>query len=519
VSLVQLTPGGYEQVEISVPNLQYLYPANALTLASTSLVSTATTYTGRLSAGNTNYKGADPAGTTVAYIVTNPAFTLSSPATTTTFNYADLGVINAVVNGAASDSFDLLASFNESNRAGTQTYTPATSGGGLVTVTSVTWYNSFPAWQKGNARLNVSAGALRIGYNSLLMQHASMISQPNQSSNTVDIFYDQGVGTPAVTTPTVAEVTPVFGYLSGVKYYTTNSTFNASAVATNCFNNTYHQTSPITYASGASGALGTGNIDWNDASVTGLSSPPVISETMTITNKVITVPSSRRDLNARLTMTPRKPWSTGTTQTSASANRLVDSMPVSSTAKYEYFDDEYYRLPASAYDSIPGAITGQWTSSTALTNGQAQEVNGSLIYPTVNYSTYLPTQAVDYSAFSGNQVYYRAIYSLNNPNSNGVLELGNLVNADVSAVGSGNVNVEIKLPTQTGWIDLGKPYDSGTFTGIDGDGGRVSQTGSSWTWTVGTFSTAYSGWMYIVRITIRVNTKSLTQIRELGAGW
>jgi hypothetical protein len=94
--------------------------------------------------------------------------------------------------------------------------------------------------------------------------------------------------------------------------------------------------------------------------------------------------------------------------------------------------------------------------------------------------------------------------------------LANLTNTDVSAVGSGNVNVEIKLPTQTGWLDLGTDYVQATFTGADGDGCKTAQSGDDWSWTAGSFSTADSGNMVIVRITIRVNSENLTQVRERG---
>ena len=78
------------------------------------------------------------------------------------------------------------------------------------------------------------------------------------------------------------------------------------------------------------------------------------------------------------------------------------------------------------------------------------------------------------------------------------------------------MNVTATLPTQTGWLDLGTAFDSGTFTGADGDGCRTAQSGDDWSWSAGTFSTANSGDMIIVRVTFRNSTDSITQIRELG---
>jgi hypothetical protein len=243
---------------------------------------------------------------------------------------------------------------------------------------------------------------------------------------------------------------------------------------------------------------------------------------MTVTNKVITVAASQRTTNGRVRATPADPYGSYSAVDSASANRLTDGYSTTSTALYEYFDDENRRL-ASDFDftSTSDTLTGDWTSSTGLSNGNAQVYNGSLYYPTVNFSSgYLPTGSPDYSAFSGNQQYWRGIAEgSSTPHSSGSLELGGLVNADVGAVGAGAVNVEIKLPGQTGWLDLGKDYVQATFTGADGDGCRTGQSGDDWAWTCGTFSTADSGNRYYIRVTFRNSTKSITQIRELGSGW
>ena len=496
---------------------KYLAPADASSMnAQTMTLSGISPFSALLSAGNVNYKGGNGAGSTVSYVIQNiSSFTVLSPNQSTTFNTADGGALKANLNGSEVDSFNLAGSFNESNRSASQTYPPASGGAGYVTVTSVSWYNSFPKWQKGNARINIVAANLRQGYNYATLVHDGIAS--TQTTNTVDLFYDQGITNPSITTPAVAEGTPAYRYLSGVKYYNSGSTFNLSSVASNVFNNTYHPTSPVTWTWITAG-FGSGTIDFSDGSVSGVSNPPATSETMTITSKSITVSAgNNRDLNARLSMTARKAWGSNSTATSASDNRLMDAYGTTSDAKNEYFDDENRRLQSGSYDSVPSPITGQWTSSTALTNGQAQVVGGALQYPVTNYSSgYLPSQSVTYAAFSGNQVYYRAMYDAGNPHSSGTYDFGSLTNSDIGAVGSGNVNVEIKLPTQTGWLDLGKPFDSGTFTGVDGDGCNTAQSGSTWSWTAGTFTTANAGYMAIVRVTLRNGTKTISQLRETG---
>ena len=68
---------------------------------------------------------------------------------------------------------------------------------------------------------------------------------------------------------------------------------------------------------------------------------------------------------------------------------------------------------------------------------------------------------------------------------------------------------------------MGALFNVGTFTGSDGDGCATSynQSGSTLqiNWSSGTNSTSGSGYMYIVRITLKNSSKEITSIIE--AGW
>ena len=495
--------------------LKYLAPDDASSLDSTSLViSNTTLYSARLSDGNINYKSGAGVGSTIAYVLTDANFNFTNATSPATFNKADEGTLKLYINGVLKDSFDLASDFDESYRSSTQVYTPKNSPLNYITITSVGYYNTFPLWQRGMTTLNIAQADLRQGWNYIKLVHDEL--SVSQETTEYDVFYDQGVNAATVTTPIITENMPVFRWLSGVKFYYRGSTFNLSGTASNIFDNTFYPTAPYSYTT-TSSTMGSGSVDWDDATVSGISNPPAITDaTMTITNKVLTVPSSNvRSTNARVTVTSRKAWSTSSSSSSASANRLIDAYDTNSNGLNELFNDENRRLTSGSYDTIPGSITGVWNSETVLSNGNLQVYNGSLIYPITNYSSgYLPTQSANYSAFSGNQVYYRAFYKASTPKSSGVYEILGIVAGDVAQVGSGNINVEIKLPTQTGWLDLGKAYDSGTFTGIDSDGCKTAQSVNSWSWTCGSFSTADSGYMVIVRVTFRVNTVSITSLKE-----
>jgi hypothetical protein len=496
--------------------LLYLAPEAPESLDSKDLsVSGTTFYTGKLSQGNINY-GPNSPGDTIDYIFYDATFSVDSPDQTDTFGQADDGILEYYLNGSLSDSIDLSANFQEADREGAQSSTPWTGANNDLSVTSVESFNSFPLWQKGEATVSVVPGDFQQGYNSIYLKRTGLST--DQTSNTLNLFYDNDSGAdPSVSTPTISEASLTGKYLSGVNYYYRGSTFNLGVVGSNLFNNVYHASGPL-YFTSSSSVLNAGAILETDSSVSGVSVPPAIGETMTVTNKILTATSiNARSMDAQVTVLPRDPYDSYSSAQSISQGIMIDCYNQTSNDLNEYFDDEIYRLNAGNYDSIPGLITGQWSSSTVLSNGQAQLYDGNLVYPQLDFSSNLPSGNPNYSTgFSGDQVYYRAFYDNGSPHSSGTLEFGNLTSSDISPVGTGNVNVEIKLPTQTGWLDLGSPFSSGTFTGSDGDGCRVTVSGDDWNWTCGTFSTANSGWMIVVKVTIRNSSESISQIRELG---
>jgi len=511
--------------------LSYLAPDDATSFDGQALVASGVSfYSGCLSAGNTNYKGGQPAGTcSVSTIATDATFTLATPASPS-FNKADENTLAWYLNGALDDSFNLGTAFSEGERAGSQTYPSGCScptatccgAAGNIEVDSVGWYNSFPKWQRGSAHTIIVPGDLRQGYNYFYMAHSG------QTTATTDYFYDTDAGAdPACATPTVTNNTPAYNYLSGLSFYKNTSTWNLSGSCTDLFDNVY-TTSPVLTA--ATVTITPTSIAETDGSVSGVSTPPAIGETMTITNKVVTASTtSQRTTNLRFSTRPRDPYGSYTLVQSATGSRLYDSYGTTSTTTSDLFDDENRRLPcpnpgdetgctpaSSDFDTCPVTLTGQWTSTATMGNANAQVYQGALYYPTVNFTTYDPA-GPNYSGFTGNQVYYRTMYDSGIAHSSGTLRLLSLVGADVGTVGAGAVNVELKLcDGETGWLDLGCPYDSGSFTGADGDCIRTAQSSSDWSWSVGTKSTVNSDYLYLLRITFRDSTRSIASAAEVG---
>jgi hypothetical protein len=517
--------------------LNDLAPATPLTLAGASLtMAGVSTFNGNASAGAGQFfksaAGEDIDATyTGGKIVLSDNFTLTNPTSGATesggddtFSDGESGTLSARITKSGSEAED--GSINLA------TATPPETDAALTLNAQNANYNSFALWVRGDATIDVDATApLGQGYNKIVMRHAF---GGNRDSADYEVFNDTSATVVTVTTATqLAENTKVSIWLSGVEFYADNSTFDVSFQTANNFKNTY-QSDAFGY-SGIS-AIPSGTVSLTHAAWNGtVSNPPDISDVPVLGGAsdftVTASTNNTTNVNARLTMTFRKPGRSNVTSQSqglgGSGNLLIHtySGTGNSTALLDSFNDENRRLPdndgsayPNNYDSIPGAITGQWTTTADLVNGEAQVYNGSLWFPTINFSSgfHPSTGQPDYSAFSGDQVYLRAIFdSGGTPHSSGTLEFTGLTGADVGAKGAGNINVEIKLPTQTGWLDLGTDFDSGTFTGADGDGCRTAQSGNDWSWTASTFSTADSGDMIIVRISFRNSTDSISELEEL----
>lgn len=489
-------------------------------LTSVDLSSNRTPVTGRLPSGLDSrwYQDGKVAGNTI-FVIPHNNLILSSPNSSDRFGNGDKGfLISGHNDGGAGLTdvarLDIEVNFDDDvvgpdvqdlstwdNQGSGDPCTNAivvfVNSKGNLEVTYCGWHNDFNAWQRMNARMNISS--LDEGYNSFVMAHeyGSIV----EISNEYKMWYDNDTnGLAFASTPTIVQNTLSSSkYLSGVRYYTIGDTFDIDYDALNVYRKCYHLTSVSVYRFDGQSA----NVTRNPVSV------PVYTDSLAVSETISADRSNYYTLNARLSVTLYHPWKTSASTNSSSENRLYNGYGNISTTKIEYFLDENYRLPAGSYDSVP-TLTGQWNSQTTLSNGQCLVYNQRVQYPNHNLTTTLPSSNPNYTGFTGNQLYLRGFHD-SAPHSNVILTLSNLtVNTHVSPVGTGDVNVEVKLPTQTGWLDAGTDYNAALFTGADGDGCKVSGSGSALTLTFGTFSTANSGGIIVVRVTFRNTNRSIT---------
>jgi hypothetical protein len=483
------------------------------------LVLTLSLVPGYESQGNTNYETV--AGAYHTYLTETTTFTVETP-DQTGFADADKGSLSLYINDVLVDQFSLYNAFVVLNANGNQSSVSygsqsqgarqnegigGTSGAirnstnGKISVMSVGKYNNFKMWQKGDIRINITPGVLRQGYNTIYLTHVDGTNFTRRT-NTLKLFLDTASSRPHIDiSPGLTALTQISNkYISGVRYYSIGDTFNTDFVTIGAFSNTYTST-PFSISMPGLQPL---DIAFNDPHVFGPASPPRIGDLAEYNGPFALNKFSDYSIDAVLTIACRDPFGVGPSTQTASQHNLVNTFTNGSTDLIEYFRDEKFRLPLDSYDTIP-TRTDQWNSSAVLTNGNALIFNLRLKYPNINFTTpYRPQpQIANYSSFTGAQAYIRSFYKVAAKNS-GTFIINGITLQDLQ---NNRILIDLKLPTQTGWMSLNKPYDVIIFKGLDGDGCLLnSDGGQHFTYSSGTFSTANSDYMIIARITLPNST-------------
>lgn len=199
-----------------------------------------------------------------------------------------------------------------------------------------------------------------------------------------------------------------------------------------------------------------------------------------------------------------------------------------SSTTVEGFSDEQYRYPntfsiLSTSPMLPAAPYASATSLGTLT-GELQVYSGNLVYPSVDFSAaaYRPAGGPDYAsvlaADAANHIRrYQRVFNTGIARNTGTLTITGLAFSAFQTTGvidpaeltdhTGGAIVQIKVPGQTGWLDLGRAKGDPDLATTDFRGCRTGVAGSSYTYDTTAF-TADNGsgqFLIIVRVSFIKN--------------
>ena len=328
--------------------------------------------------------------------------------------------------------------------------------------------------------------------------------------------------------------------LSGVSYHT-GGTASYDIVVENMYRNTYYAGSDAITHAGNSNSYGIllsasqealANNSGNEAQDVN-----IVGKTATITS------SGRRILNGSISLntTARRTVQGNSNTTLSQPANTIDGLLLdnfvsspSSTLISESFDDEDKRLTSNLnYDIVGDITTGVWDSEQSINDGSVghtdglQVIDGKLVYPgnVGSLPSDFRTSAIanadifndggvggtgrDYSTLSGDRTYYRYFRQVSPTTANFIINIsgsgGTFVSKSTGLTGN-NIHLEMKAPTETGWLDCYNDFATGQFG--DGDGARSATDGAGrafntdWGLTIGTKSTANTSGYIVIKITV-----------------
>lgn len=214
-----------------------------------------------------------------------------------------------------------------------------------------------------------------------------------------EIFYDSEPLTMIVSGVTIAENTPVFKYISGIKYYDLNSSFD---LAVSDIDNKNADSWPADQLRINGSEYGIPSYDEAYSNITGHTAAHNNTNSSYAAIGSVTDDDYRYFGNtANLKATPLD-WSAGTMVPSANDSILVDTHGTTSTNLIRYFDDESLRLQSDYSTS--------WDSTVALSADEALMMNSKIMVPNrsrltgestalnSNWTTYNPDLTRNYSS-------------------------------------------------------------------------------------------------------------------------
>jgi hypothetical protein len=460
----------------------------------------------------------------------NPAY----PAQT--FGDAEKGFLRIYINGTelVSKAIDLTSTTSSIDTTASGTVTGiSVSAQGTVVFANGT---PLPTFQYRTGTWNVSKSDLSLGYNIIEIKHVVTLLDIRallgfevvvDGDTTATSFASESLFNAAMGSPKK---------VSGIEYHQAG-TLQYNITINNAYRNTYSASSSAVSFTGYSNTYGT--ILTAPAQALGPNSGnPALA--VSVIGKIATVNSpGKRVINEALTLATNVLRTVQGTTSSVGGSMpgfLIDNVAPTSTQTFEGFDDENYRLNTnSAYNLVADVTTVSniWDSIQSLVDGSAghtdglQVIGGKLIFPGSNGSfpsdfrtSFIPNASTfnnggtggsgrNYGGITGTRYFIRKFQQISPTTGNFVMTIngtgGTFVPLTTPLTGT-NVHVEVKGPSQTGWMDAYGDFITANWA--DGNGARSASGGAgrafgtAWGLTIGTKNTSATGGYMLIRISV-----------------
>ena len=464
------------------------------------------------------------APTTISGVVAGGATAHAYAYPANAFGDANQGTLKLEVNGVVVHSVDLSTFGSGASVNGNG------SGFNLIAATSVKFQDgtSLDLFKYRTGTWTISTADQSNGWNYMRVSHE--IGTSTRTTNYFEWVNDADVTATSFSGASLHDLSLTGSkYISGVQYYT-GGTAQYDVTIENAYRNTYSTSgTAISHPSPLNCSLAS----------TALSPATDETDTVVISNKAVTISpaANNRILGGDLSVTTRVLRSVQAAVTSAPVTGgwkiLLDNNSAAATNLVEDFKGEDFRqqsslsLTSTAYTSGANGGPANWTSASALTDGLLI-YNGALRYPKQGFANgdfrnvddgnaNGPTvpggyaSNPNYSSATGEKVYLRYFYTTTakqNFSLNVTASSTTFVAASNRGSLSGNnVTLELLAPNLTTdgsgnvvWKDCVTPYTTDAAVGA-----YAATFGSSiptnWGLTLGTKSTANSGYVIVLRVT------------------
>jgi hypothetical protein len=444
----------------------------------------------------------------IAESVTNGNTSYSNDA----FANAETGSLKLELNGNVIHTID-LAAFSGSGdpNSGSANSLTGDSGFTNVSVTASSFDGNGSEWylfKHRTAKIKVSINDMVPGWNYVRAIHT--LGSTDYATNYLEWINDPSgaVNDLSATNARIENISLIGSkYLSGVQY-NTDATANYKVDLNNMYRNVYAASgTPISFAVTNSTTPSNQSVPDIDTGA-GEDHTKVLGITASLdwTNGANYLHSGSITANISATH-PFKTAITNGGSATTGDGFLIDNRTLASTNTTENFHDETYRKTSGSYDS-QAAVTnafGTWDSQTHMTGANVDgHQDGLLFFDQSLYSpidgdipnggnfsglTNVETGQPDYSSTSGTRTFFRVISNSSGADLYNMRIESTLAGTTYSnaALDASNIHFYIKIPGQTGWMDISQAFNYGNIS--DGDGALITTPSDSDTHVI-TFGTA-----------------------------